>query len=107
MTAHGLHIMNPMLANTPNASAPQLADLDALVMPSSAATPALAPATDLQSLSASTQGLREIAKSATPEEMDFFKFQVSRHQSSVDVSASQSYMEGTLPAPQALLSRAA
>jgi hypothetical protein len=51
--------------------------------------------------------LRDIASSASAEELAFYKFQVERQQASFDPTSIETYAQGTLPSPQALLKAAA
>jgi len=88
-----------------SASVAQDLSLDALTMPSlrGRTTPS-----SLQELS-TTQApqLRDIASSASAEELTFYKFQVDRQQASFDSTSIETYAQGSLPSPQALLKAAA
>ena len=83
----------PSLSNDIQLKMPSLSELNSLSMPSVGTAVGL-------DVSPSTE-LREIAKGASSEELSFYKFQVDRHADRVGLS--ESYIQGSLPAPQALL----
>ena len=73
--------------------------------PAAAEAVSTAPSAEFALLTPASQVLRSIASSAPEQEISFFKFQVEAR--SADVSSSESYLQGSLPSPQALLRAAA
>ena len=66
---------------------------------SSLSVPSTSPAAGLDV--APSAALREIAKSASNEELSFYKFQVDRRADLVGLG--DSYIQGSMPSPHALL----
>ena len=66
-----------------------------------------APSAELDLLTPSSKVLRTIAAETPAEELSFFKYQVEARSANVSPSSSESYLEGSLPSPHALLKVAA
>lgn len=83
----------PSLSNDIQLKMPSLSELNSLSMPSVGSVVGL-------EVSPSSE-LRDIAKSASNEELSFYKFQVDRRADLVGLG--DSYIQGSMPSPHALL----
>ena len=83
----------PSLSNDIQLKMPSLSELNSLSMPSMRSVVGL-------EVSPSSE-LRDIAKSASDEELSFYRFQVDRHAEREGVG--DSYIQGSMPSPHALL----
>jgi len=91
--------MQPTLTTSRTQQPSTGSELNELSMPPVAARSA--------ALDLNTSTLREIAKGTSAEEMSYFKFQVERHQASVNLDSVESYAKGSMPSPHKLLANAA
>jgi hypothetical protein len=91
--------MQPTLTTSRTQQPSQGAELNELSMPPVGARSA--------ALDLNTSTLREIATGTSAEEMSYFKFQVERHQASVNLDSVETYAQGSMPSPHQLLAQAA